>query len=936
MDQAIPRGPGGPSGSAPRKKKKKFSILGFIGKIFLVLFTLCVIGVLTLGMFAKLFMTYINTNLIPSLGEITIEEMTMSLASTIYYEDANGQQQVLRTLHTSESNRELIKYSDLPDCLVKAMVAIEDHRFWEHKGVDWYGTARAMLSSATGGNTQGGSTITQQLVRNMTGDTEVTVKRKFREICRALDFDAKNSKEDILTLYLNYVYFGHGFSGIQTAAKGYFGKDVSELDLAESACIVGITNYPSLYDPLWDTEFVQDDGTVKTPRDFNKQRQETVLNRMLELGWISEAECSAAKAEKLLFVDTPEYAALHGLEIGENEEGEEEVLPASRVYSWYEDQVIEDAIAQIQEAKGVNREMATDLLYSAGYHIYTALDMDIQNIVDEVYENPDNFNYPSKSGASLDSAITVLDPYTGDVVAMAGGVGQKTTNRALNLATSRRTCGSAIKPVSVYAPAIDADVITPASIIDDYPIRVNDAGTGGYPKNASAGFRGPISVQYAVQQSHNTVAARVLQMLGTTKSFYFMEDNLGFDLDERDNAISPLSMGGLTYGVTTQEMAAAFAAFANKGIYTPPRTITRIESNDHSEVIVDNSGESRVAMKETTAYLMNKLLRRVVTSGTGTGANFDGMTIAGKTGTTDDLFDRYFCGYTPYYSAAVWVGYAGKSEKINAGGKNPAALAWKKVMEKIHEGLEDKSFPGRPESGITTVSVCMDCGLLAGDLCSSDYRGSRVAGSIEMQSSGVPKAKCTCHTEVRVCTTVDPETGEEVVRLAGAYCPEDTVSTRVMLQGREFLELPGGGIIGSSDMEAHLTYLKTLGECPVHDENFVPEPQLPEGEPNDPNAPEGGTGITLPPGTTPVPGGPGWPTEPWDPGSVNKPDTPSTNTPEDPDGEAPKPPDGEGGGDTTTPDEPEEPKDGASPSTEEPEEPDEPSLPDEPKPPEER
>ena len=249
MDQAIPRGPGGPSGSAPRKKKKKFSILGFIGKIFLVLFTLCVIGVLTLGMFAKLFMTYINTNLIPSLGEITIEEMTMSLASTIYYEDANGQQQVLRTLHTSESNRELIKYSDLPDCLVKAMVAIEDHRFWEHKGVDWYGTARAMLSSATGGNTQGGSTITQQLVRNMTGDTEVTVKRKFREICRALDFDAKNSKEDILTLYLNYVYFGHGFSGIQTAAKGYFGKDVSELDLAESACIVGITNYPSLYDP---------------------------------------------------------------------------------------------------------------------------------------------------------------------------------------------------------------------------------------------------------------------------------------------------------------------------------------------------------------------------------------------------------------------------------------------------------------------------------------------------------------------------------------------------------------------------------------------------------------------------------------------------------------------------------------------------------------
>ena len=199
MDQAIPRGPGGPSGSAPRKKKKKFSILGFIGKIFLVLFTLCVIGVLTLGMFAKLFMTYINTNLIPSLGEITIEEMTMSLASTIYATDKNGNQVVLQTLfdNTEESgggNRELIEYKDLPDHLIKALVAIEDHRFWEHKGVDWYGTARAMLSSATGGNTQGGSTITQQLVRNMTGDTEVTVKRKFREICRALDFTPKTPR----------------------------------------------------------------------------------------------------------------------------------------------------------------------------------------------------------------------------------------------------------------------------------------------------------------------------------------------------------------------------------------------------------------------------------------------------------------------------------------------------------------------------------------------------------------------------------------------------------------------------------------------------------------------------------------------------------------------------------------------------------------------
>ena len=789
---------------------------GIIGRIVLVLFTLCVIGVLTIAIFFKIFMTYVNTTLLPSL-ETETQELTMGLASTVYYQDnATGEWKVLETLYTSGSNRELVTFDQIPEHLINALVSIEDHRFWEHHGVDWQGTAAAIVQTVTGGNTRGGSTITQQVLRAITDDRDVTVKRKFREIFRALEYEKTHSKEEILTEYLNRAYFGHGCDGIQTAAQTYFGKNVWELDLAESACIVGITNAPSLYDPLRDAEFVQADGSIKTPRDKNKERQELILDLMVEYGYISQEECDAAKAEKLIFTDSEEYKALHSDDEGETTSND------SEAFSWFMDAVYNDAIALIMEAKGCTEKMASELLYSAGYQIYTTLDMDIQNIVDSVYEDTSNFDYPSKNGTPLSSAITITDPYTGDVVAMAGGVGEKTESLSLSLATSRRPCGSAIKPLSVYAPAIDNNVIGPGSVIDDYPIRLNDAGTGGYPKNSNNKYIGPVTVSYAVQQSVNTVACRVLEMLGYATSFEFMENNLGFDLDERDIGVGPLAMGGLTYGVTTEEMAAAYGAFANSGIYNKPRTITQILSNDGKEVIVDNPVQSSVAMKESTAYLMNKMLRSVVTSGTGTSANFSGMTIAGKTGTTSNNFDRYFVGYTPYYSAAVWIGYADGNEKITASG-NPAAKIWKLVMEQVHEGLEDKSFPDKP-AGIVSVSVCADCGLKPSALCSQDYRGSRVI-TVEMQEEAVPTETCTCHVEAQFCS--------ESNMLAGEFCPEECRVTRVLLQGRQFLEVPYGSAVTNedgtvttgwpilaTDSDAHLSYVQTKGTCNIHTEDY--------------------------------------------------------------------------------------------------------------------
>lgn len=809
--------PAGGSSGAPRKKKKRVSAGRIIGRIVLVLFTLCVIGVLTIAIFFKIFMTYVNTTLLPSL-ETETQELTLGLASTVYYQDnETGEWLELETLYTSGSNRELVTYDQIPEHLINALVSIEDHRFREHHGVDWEGTAAAIVQTVTGGNTRGGSTITQQVLRAMTGDNDVTVKRKFREIFRALEYEKTHSKEEILTEYLNRVYFGHGCDGIQTAAQTYFGKNVWELDLAESACIVGITNNPSLYDPLRDAEFVQADGSIQTPRDKNKKRQELILDKMVEYGYITQEECDAAKAEKLIFTDSEEYKELHG-----GEDGGESSTNNGQAFSWFMDAVYNDAIELIMEAKGCTEKMASELLYSAGYQIYTTLDMDIQNIVDSVYEDTSNFDYPSKNGTPLSSAITITDPYTGDVVAMAGGVGEKTESLSLSLATSRRPCGSAIKPLSVYAPAIDNNVIGPGSVIDDYPIRLNDAGTGGYPKNSNNKYIGPVTVSYAVQQSVNTVACRVLEMLGYATSFEFMENNLGFDLDERDIGVGPLAMGGLTYGVTTEEMAAAYGAFANSGIYNKPRTITQILSNDGKEVIVDNPVQSSVAMKESTAYLMNKMLRSVVTSGTGTSANFSGMTIAGKTGTTSNNFDRYFVGYTPYYSAAVWIGYADGNEKITASG-NPAAKIWKLVMEQVHEGLEDKSFPDKP-AGIVSVSVCADCGLKPSALCSQDYRGSRVI-TVEMQEEAVPTETCTCHVEAQFCS--------ESNMLAGEFCPEECRVTRVLLQGRQFLEVPYGSAVTNedgtvttgwpilaTDSDAHLSYVQTKGTCNIHTEDY--------------------------------------------------------------------------------------------------------------------
>ncbi len=711
-----------------RKKKKSGTVWKVIGTLF-------AIGLVTGLMFMGIFMVYVNTVLEPEL-DVDISAYTLKQSSTVYYQDkATGEWLELTKLHGTE-NRTLVDFEDIPDHVWKALVSIEDERFFEHGGVDWKSTARAIFDKLTGSSTRGGSTITQQVIKNATGDKDVTIKRKVTEIFRALRLSKNYSREEILETYLNLVYFGKGSYGIEAAAESYFGKTVGELTVAEAAAIVGITQNPYKYDPSKGDWY----------REQNKERQLTVLYKMHELGYLDDAEYEQAENEKLVFTWDEDYVP--------KDAGEAEAISNSAYDSYFVERMFNDIVADMVAEKGYETEVAKTMLYTGGYSIYCTVDPEIQSIVESVYADRNNLNYTSAKGELLQSGATIIDNSTGNIVAVAGRVGEREGRFLLDYSTVVRQCGSAIKPLSVYAPALDAGVITPASVIDDYPVQMmNDS---VWPVNAYSGYRSIMTLQDAIRNSSNPTAVRTIQELTLSASYTFMTEKLGFTTLTNDDitAAGALALGGLSKGVTTREMAAAYASFANSGIYTTPRTY--IEVKDHNgNTILENKTESHVAMKESTAYAMNELLKEVVNSGTGTGAKFSGMTIAGKTGSTNSNNDRYFVGYTPYYTAAVWVGYNTPTRIVASG--NPAATMWKTFMSRIHEGLPNKDFDVSG-SDMESVTVCTQTGLLPSGSCPTH--------TVRVAKGSAPALTCDAHISVSICA----DTG----LLASEYCPNVT------------------------------------------------------------------------------------------------------------------------------------------------------------------
>ena len=640
------------------KGMKSFgSVMSVVLKVFL---TLLLIGITTGLLFTIIFAFYVKTNLSKDL-DIALNEVSLNLAGTIYYTDANGESRELTTIHGKE-NRVWVDYENIPKVMSQAAVAIEDRRFYDHKGVDWYRTFGAFTNMfVTMRNDFGGSTLTQQLIKNITKEDDITVQRKLLEIFRALEFERKYTKDEIMEWYLNVIYLGQGCNGVGTASEAYFDKDVWDLTLAECASIVAITNNPSKYDPY-------------ISKSNNKERQELILSEMYyEQGMISYDEYKAAVDQELVF-----------------KRGEEEEY-SQVIESYYVETVIADVTEDLMAEKGIDFNTASNLIHNGGYNIYSCIDPELQAKMDAVYLDPTNFpSVKSSKGQSLQSASVLLDPYTGMIKALVGGIGSKDANLILNRATdSQRPPGSSIKPIAIYAPAVDQGLISPSTLVNDAPdIRLN--GTSWYPRNAGGGNRGITTIQSALTSSINTVSAQILDKLTPAVSYNYLKERLGVEsLLESDRDYAPLSLGQLTNGITVREMAQAFDPFVNDGIFTYSRTYTHVTDSE-GNMVLDNSADTIVAFKANTAWTMSYMLKNAATYGTGSEAALSNMTFAGKTGSSTNYQDRWFVGFTPYYVCAVWTGYD-TPEYMNVSG-NPASRVWRTLMTSVHEGLEMKYF----------------------------------------------------------------------------------------------------------------------------------------------------------------------------------------------------------------------------------------------------
>lgn len=634
---------------------------GTVIRTVLKVFATGLLILLTTGLlFACIFAYYVKTSISTDLG-ITLEDYSVAQSSIIWYQDSAGNYKQLTTLY-SEKNSIWVEYDEIPEHLVNATIAIEDQRFRTHKGVDWYRTVAAFANMFLEMKSDfGGSTITQQLIKNLTLEDDVTVQRKLLEIFQALELEKTYTKNPIIEWYLNIIYLGENCYGVATAAETYFDKDISDLTLAECASIVAITNNPSLYDP-----FISETN--------NKKRQEIILYEMYDQDMISYEEYIGAVNQKLPLVR------------GEDDEYVYEIN------SYYVEAVISDVIDALQKEKGISYQAAEKLVYSGGYQIYACIDVDIQAIVDALYQDTDQLPQSYRvSNQQLQSAMVIMDPYSGDIVALAGGVGEKTANLILNRATKTvRPPGSSIKPISVYGPAFEYGLITQYTLVDDSPDIVLE-GTSWYPRNSGGGNERIITIRRAVQQSLNTVAAQVVDKLTPQASYDYLKNRLGVtSLVDGDSSYAPMALGQLTNGISVREIAQAYTSFVNDGVLTFARTFTKVTDSEGG-IILDNPTASQVAFSANTAWNITDMLKNAAQYGTGYEAYFSSTAVAGKTGTTTDNCDRWFVGYTAYYVGAVWTGYD-MPETMYFNG-NPAAQIWKTIMQAVHADLEYASFP---------------------------------------------------------------------------------------------------------------------------------------------------------------------------------------------------------------------------------------------------
>ena len=717
-----------------KKKKRKFSLFKIIICCFVLLFFVTV-GAATGWLIGC----------IQSAPVFNPENLRPSETSFVYDIDGN----LIAELH-EEQNRIKVSIDRIPEHLKQAFIAIEDHNFYKHFGVDIKHILAALWTNIkTGDFTRGGSTITQQLVKNAFLTPKKSLKRKVQEAWLAIQLERKYTKDEILEFYLNMIPFGHSAYGVQAAAQIYFGKDVEDLTLAESAMLAGITNAPAIYSPYINF-------------DKAKQRQAIVLNEMVEMGFITEQEAEKAKQEKLHLIGLKKAKSNYKA-------------------PYFVDHVIRRVVELLQQHKNLTKEEAFEKLYNDGLKIYTTVDMELQKKAEEVMADPDN--YPKsiedkKGNLQPQGAVVIIDPRNGHIKALVGGREHK-EKLGLNRATqSYRQPGSAFKPIAVYAPAVDALGYTPATVIDNSPVEYPLAsGKTWAPENYNERFDGLTTIRRAIELSVNVVAVKVLDQIGIDRGIEYAQKlgikNLVLTGPKNDRTLS-LALGGLTKGVTPLEMASAYGTFANKGIHVEPIAVLKV-TDKFGRTIIENEPKKWVALSEESAYIMTDMLRGVVKRGTAWRLADLPFPVAGKTGTTSNARDVWFVGYTPHLVGAVWIGHDEPTPMKNvAGGKQPAMI-WKQIMNFAHKDLPNIEFE-QPSNIVGPIKVCKQSGKLPGPLCEQDPRGSQVIDEIFIKGTE-PTEICDVHVKKAICV----ESG----LLATEYCPPSSVKEKVFIQRKE-------------------------------------------------------------------------------------------------------------------------------------------------------
>lgn len=708
-----------------KKTNKKHPILRRIIKImFILMIVLIIIGA---GVFAGIYFGLFGDDF-----KIERDDLLISKNTSVVV-DSEGN--IIANL-AGDENRKTIGINDMPEYLPEAFISIEDERFREHQGVDIKRTAAATVNYIAnklfkvGSSSFGGSTITQQLVKNLTNEKDDSPSRKIKEMSKAFQVERLISKDQILELYLNLIFLGDQAHGVEVASQYYFSKSAKDLTIAESAYLAGINHTPNSYKPFETYEGKENAEELKTKmKEKINNRTKTVLAKMNELGYINEEEYNAAKAE----VDNG-IAFKQGV-----------ISTGAASYSYHTEAAIKQVRDDLMEKNGWSKELAELNIRNNGYTIYSTQVSSVQAQMEEVFR--DEKYIREKNGQKTQAGMVVIDNATGQVVGVMGGLGTEVNAAGLNRATDgKRQTGSSMKPLTSVMLGLKNNILTAATVYDDNATTF----PGNYkPKNYN-GFKGLITMRSAIATSQNIPQAKAMSEIGPDKAVDHLIE-MGFksivtaeeNPTHNDENIASMALGGLTIGASPLEMAAAYETIANDGEYIEPTFYTKVTDKD-GNVVIEATQERKQIVNEQVAYVLKSLLTEPVvgSGGTATYCKISGMDVAAKTGSTNDYLDRWLCGFTEYYSAATWYGYdEPQSISYRGSPSNPAGALWIAVMKDIHTGLEGKRF--EQPSGIVRATVCRETGLLAGEGCPS-YSEIFVEGT-------VPTETCAGSTTLRIC-----------------------------------------------------------------------------------------------------------------------------------------------------------------------------------------